>query len=202
MTQPGMLRRHVVINTHGTWLHGDQRGFRNRKHRIHSSGDYRNPPPPGEHAGLHAFHAARCPDEVTVAADLRSAVGRAIVQFLLDAGYRALCVAVTKVHAHALVELPIDLRKVKRIIGEAKRFSSCRVSGSLPGAVWSAGGKFVPVTTPDHLERAYDYDLYDQRPGAWTWSFRDRSGAGVMGRERPDATGSRAARSLPRRGER
>jgi hypothetical protein len=195
-----MLWRHVVINTHGTWLHGDARGFRSRKHRIHSSGDYRNPPLAGEHSGLHAYHSARCPDEVTILSEIRSMLGRAVVEFLLQERYRVLCVAVTKVHAHALVELPVDLRQVKRIIGEAKRFSSCRVSGSLPGAVWSAGGKFVPVTTPDHLERAYDYDLYDQGPGAWTWSFRDRSRVGVMGRTRPRAPRSGAAPSLPRRG--
>jgi hypothetical protein len=54
MAQPGMLWRHVIINTFCTWLHSDERGFRSRKHRIHSSGDYRRRPPKGEHAGSGA----------------------------------------------------------------------------------------------------------------------------------------------------
>jgi hypothetical protein len=44
--------RHVIISTRRSWLHGDAREFRSRRHRIHSLGDYRNIPPAGEHAGL------------------------------------------------------------------------------------------------------------------------------------------------------
>ena len=40
----------------------------------------------------------------------------------------------------------------------------------LPGSVWSAGGEFRIIETKSHLEKAVDYDLYDQGPGAWTWS--------------------------------
>src|SRR3954465_4220054 len=185
MSQPGMLWRHVVINTHGSWLHGDGRGFRSRRYRIHSSGDYRNPPPPGEHLGLYAHHKRKCPDKVTIPLDLRPVVGRAIVEFLRDLKVRVLVVAVGKVHAHSVVELPVGLREVKRIIGEAKRFSSCRVTHSIPGTLWSAGGKFVPIENDNHLKAAYEYDLYDQGPWAWTWSFRDWSTRGIIGRKRP-----------------
>ncbi|HEX3314753.1 MAG TPA: hypothetical protein VHR72_07680 [Gemmataceae bacterium] len=31
------------LSTYGSWLPGNPRGFRSRKHRIHSSGDYKNP---------------------------------------------------------------------------------------------------------------------------------------------------------------
>jgi hypothetical protein len=44
--------RHIIVNTKNTWFHGDDRAVRDRDHRIHSSGDYKNPPPEGEHAGL------------------------------------------------------------------------------------------------------------------------------------------------------
>jgi len=44
---------HLVQGTHRSWLPGDPRGFRSRRHRRHSSGDYRTPPPAGEHEGLH-----------------------------------------------------------------------------------------------------------------------------------------------------
>lgn len=48
---------HIMWSTYGVWLHGDPRGFRDRFHRIHSSGDYKHPPPKGEHAGLHRYMA-------------------------------------------------------------------------------------------------------------------------------------------------
>ena len=206
MTQPGMLWRHVVINTHGTWLHGDERGFRSRGHRIHSSGDYRNPPPREEHADLRQYHRNHCPNEVTIPRNLRPRVGQAFRDYLLDEKYRVLCVAVGKVHAHAVVELPKDIRRVKRIIGEAKRFASCTVTSSIPGALWSAGGEFVPVTRADHLKSAYEYDLYKQGPGAWTWSWRDKSREGTFARKRPvvpapQRNQSGAAQRLPRRGK-
>jgi hypothetical protein len=44
---------HITWNTYGTWLPGDPRGFRSHNHRIHSSGTYKSPPPPGEHHLLH-----------------------------------------------------------------------------------------------------------------------------------------------------
>jgi len=45
---------HITFSTYGAWLPGDPRGFRAWKHKRHSSGDYTNRPPRGEHAGLHA----------------------------------------------------------------------------------------------------------------------------------------------------
>ena len=185
MSTAGMLWRHVIINTHGSWLHGDRRGFRTRRHRIHSSGDYRNPPPPGEHVGLFVHESRKSKAEVTIPLDLRPVVGRAIVRFLLDLKLRVLVVAVGKVHAHAVVEIVDDLREVKRVMGEAKRFASRSVTDSIPGRLWSTGGKFVRIENDGHLKSAYEYDLYDQGRWAWTWSFRDRSMVGVFGRKRP-----------------
>ena len=112
-------------------------------------------------------------------------MGVAITRHFLDEGYRVLTVAVGKVHAHGLVELPEDLRRVKAIVGNAKRKSSRAVKKELPGNVWAAGGTYKRVQTSGHLEGAFGYILYDQGPEAWTWSFRDRSGEGMFGRKRP-----------------
>jgi hypothetical protein len=98
---------------------------------------------------------------------------------------RVVVVAVGKVHAHAVVEMPDDMPEVRRVVGEAKRAASRAVTEELPGAVWSAGGKFVRIRNDAHLKSAYEYDLYDQGPWAWTWSFRDRSRRGKIGRKRP-----------------
>jgi REP element-mobilizing transposase RayT len=184
MSTPGMLRRHVIINTFGTWLHGDERGFRSRKHRIHSSGDYRHRPPSDEHAGLHGYHRAKSRSEVTIDRSIRPTIGQTLLAALLDRSYRVLALAVGKVHAHCLVELPESPVTVKAIGGDAKRKSSRAVKTHLPGTVWASGGTFKIVKDDDHLRRANDYILYDQGSDAWTWSFRDRSREGRFARKR------------------
>ncbi|MDB5329326.1 MAG: hypothetical protein JWP03_477 [Phycisphaerales bacterium] len=185
MPRYGHLWRHVIINTLSTWLHGDERGFRSRKHRIHSSGDYKKPPPAGEHEGLHEFHKERARDEVHIDHEDRATIGRAFAKYLMEHGYRVLAVAVTKVHAHALIEVPHGLNEVKKIVGEAKRASSRAVEATMPGNVWSAGGKYKPVMDRAHCEKTHDYILYEQGAEAWTWSFRDRSMVGIYMRRRP-----------------
>ena len=178
----GKRWRHVIINTRGSWLHGDPRGFRNRGHRIHSSGDYKNPPPPGEHAGLFKYHKIMSSGEVLIPRDLRAVIGKTFVRELQEQGHQTICAAVTKVHAHALVELPDDVRTIKRIIGEAKRKSSKAVKDVLKGRIWSAGLKYEPVDSRGHSVSTYRYILFKQGADAWTWSFRDRSMEGKFGR--------------------
>jgi hypothetical protein len=182
----GKLWRHVIINTRGTWLHGDPRGFRSRRHRIHSSGDYKHPPPKGEHEGLYDYQLEQSKGEVHIPFALRSTVGRAIVEYLRLEGHRTLAVAVTSVHAHMLVELPEPLAKVKSIIGHAKRKSSRAVKKDIPGAVWGRGGTFKRVLTPSHSKKVFGYILYDQGSSAWTCSFADESIEGMYGRRRPE----------------
>src|SRR6266496_2426634 len=185
MPQAGMRWRHLIFNTKGTWLHGDQRGFRNRRHRIHSSGDYKHPPPRGEHANLLLYMKDRSSGEVTIPYASRAVIGRAIVGYLQSMGLRVLAVAIAKVHGHALVELKDDIRVVKFFMGELKRKSSRAVKKELPGSVWSAGGQPEPVDTPSHLRAAHDYIIYDQGAGAWTWSYKDATLDGVYARQRP-----------------
>ena len=97
------LWRHAIINTKCTWLHGDPRGFRSRKHRIHSTGDYKMPPPPGEHEGLHAYQVGKSGAEIHIARAEQAIIGCALRDYLDKQGYKALAVAVTKTHAHVLV---------------------------------------------------------------------------------------------------
>ncbi|HET6246233.1 MAG TPA: hypothetical protein VFE47_00905 [Tepidisphaeraceae bacterium] len=161
------LWRHVIINTHSSWLHGDARGFRTRKHRIHSTGDYKNPPPAGEHAGLYIYQDGKSRMEVHIGYGERAIIGRAFVAYLREKGYTVLAVAITKMHGHALVEVPRELARVKQIIGQAKRFSSRAVEKQMPGSVWSAGGQYKPVTDRDHCENTHDYIIFERarRPG-------------------------------------
>src|SRR5436189_277231 len=108
MPQPGLRWWHVIINTRSSWLHGDPRGFRSRNHRIHSSGDYKTPPPPGEHAGLLRYHQKRAAARITIPSAMRQRIGEEIIAFLTDRGYRVLVVSVSGEHVHILVELPAE----------------------------------------------------------------------------------------------
>ena len=184
MPAKGKRWRHVILSTRSSWFHGDERGFRSRRHRIHSSGDYKHPPPADEHADLLIYRLGKSGIEVRLAEEIRPLIGNALRQHLEDEGHRVLAVAVTKVHAHVLVELPDFITSVKKIVGDAKRVSSRAVKKQLPGAVWARGGNYKPIDSRSHQINTLNYILFDQGLDAWTWSFQDGSNAGQFGRAR------------------
>jgi hypothetical protein len=172
MPKPGKRWRHVVVNTHCSWLHGDRHGFRNRDHRVHSSGDYKNPPPEREHEGLRNYHAARSGAPVEIPVLARPIIGMAIVDNLTGRGHTLLALSVSKLHAHFVVELPDVVPAIKTIVGWAKQKSSCAVTHLLPGQIRGAGETYKPIDSPQHLRAAVDY-VFDQRTqGAWVWCGR------------------------------
>jgi hypothetical protein len=95
-----MRWRHVVISTLNSWLPGDPRGFRSRDHKVHSSGDYKNPPPTGEHEGLYNYSKEISGSPVVIPRHLREAAGRAIRRKLKKRNLRVLAVSVAGMHAH------------------------------------------------------------------------------------------------------
>lgn len=185
MPLPPRLWRHVIVSTKNTWFHGDDRGFRDRSYRIHSSGDYKRPPPEDEHPGLHRHFEERAGEEVVFEPSHLPVVGRALVTSLKSMTYHPACVAVASVHAHVLVQLTNDYDLIKRVGGKAKLDASRAISGSLQGEVWAAGGTLRMIKDDRHRQNVYDYILYEQRSGTWTWSMEDTSEDGVIGRVRP-----------------
>ena len=185
MPAPGKKWRHAIINSYASWLHGDARGFRNRGHRIHSSGDYQHPPPKSEHEGLYVHHLGASREEVHFEKSLRPVIGQTLLRYLQSTEHRTLAVAVTKGHAHLLVELPDHGAKMRAVVGQTKRSASRAVNKELPGRIWAAGRSFKPVNSQAHHRRAYRYILYEQGLGAWTWSYRDKHEDGKFGRVRP-----------------
>src|SRR5205823_12390910 len=123
------------------WLPGDVRGFRSDHHRIHSSGDYRNPPSPFEHEGLRRYHQQRHSEPVKIPRDQRTIVARAIAESLISLGFIVWVVSVSATHAHIVAELPQDLREYNRVLGKAKSDSSRAVKKALPGQVWARKDK-------------------------------------------------------------
>ena len=163
----------MIISTLGSWLPGDPRGWRSRGHKQHSSGDYHQPPPGDEQAGLWRWNERRIDQPVLLPVALRRVVGRALVDRLTQDKWQVLTCAVDHKHAHLLVKLPDAPATLKRIIGQAKQAASRAVRPDLPGRIWATGGKYKLIADRAHHRRTYRYILHDQGDGAWAWSFRE-----------------------------
>ena len=180
-----LIWKHVICNTLCSWLPGDPRGFRNRQHRIHSSGDYKTPPPTGEHAGLYNHNANRSGERVDIADILRRRIAETFAENLQTQGFTVSIASVSQTHLHALVRLPLDRRQTKRIVGDAKRVASRSVKSEMPGRVWSEGGTYKPVRNVGHYNAAYEYIRTRQEEGAYVLvllgsnSFHDQNHAGT-----------------------
>jgi REP element-mobilizing transposase RayT len=171
MPQDGMQWWHIVVSTWKSWLPADKRGFRSRDHKIHSSGDYKNPPPIEEHAGLRNYHQQKSSEPIVIPADLHETAGRAILAKLKKGNYRVLAVSVSATHSHWLVELPSDYEETKQIAGQCKAKSSHAIRDRVPGRVWGSGGSFKRIKDRQHHLNAYHYIL-DQED-AWIWDFAE-----------------------------
>ena len=172
MPAEGKSWRHVIISTLNSWLPGDPRGFRAVNHKIHSSGDYKNPPPPGEHANLHQHSKAISGAPVVISEELREIVGTAFCDELIRVAHRLLVISVAATRCHLLVELPDDKKEIRRIIGECKRKASVAIRKELPGRVWAHDGKYQAVETAEHQQNVYNY-IWTKQDDAWIWSYKD-----------------------------
>ena len=164
--------QHIMIGTRCSWLHGDRRGFRDRDHRKHSTGDYKNPPPENEHANLRRYYEKRSGKPVDFDLGLRIEVCRHFVSKMLSLGFRVIACSVGKRHLHALVELVSDYHERRKIVGKCKQKASHAVRLILPGNIWAEGGEFKKINDADHLTNAYDYIRTKQEPGAIVWSHK------------------------------
>ncbi|CAN5610580.1 hypothetical protein BH09PLA1_BH09PLA1_24860 [soil metagenome] len=165
---------HIIINTHSTWLHGDPRGFRSREHRIHSSGDYRNPPPRGEHARLHAHQLKHSAPPTVLPSNAFAVIGNAIVENLNSRGHMVEAASVNPTHSHQLVCLPHDFDQIKVIMGWCKRFATRAARQQFDALrdieIWAEGETIKPIKDENHHINARDYILTKQGADAWTWS--------------------------------
>ena len=197
---PGLLDgplawRHVTLTIHLAWRPGDPRGFRNHAHRIHSSGDYRSPPPPGEHAGLlrHSFRLNPRPPRPLDAVAVRYQVLHALLTKLEGVGVEVAAIAVCPTHAHVDARLPRDLPAAKAVVGAAKQRASHRVRSLHPGTLWARGGSYKLVKDLAHQRAALNYIAFKQEAGSVVWTFKHgyfvRVGAGRRRCLTPDEMG-------------
>ena len=173
MPSPGKRWYHIILNTHGSWLPGDPRGFRSRKHRKHSSGDYKHPPPKGEHAELHEYAKRVSDDPILIKSVLRPIIGQTILNKIKDQKHRVLVISVGSNHAHILVELPDKRSSVGAICGTWKQAASHKVRKELPGHIGAEGGDPIPIRDKAHHRRVFEYILRHRNENAWIWSYKE-----------------------------
>ena len=161
-----------MLGTRCSWLPGDERGFRSRKHRIHSSGNYKRKPPVEEHQHLREYHAARSRKPVSLALVARIEIARAFILKAQSLNIRIIAFTVSERHAHALVEAPKSYSELKKVIGKCKQRASYEVRAFLPGTVWSQGLKSERIRNKGHLHNTYDYLREKQEAGTVVWSHR------------------------------
>lgn len=162
---------HAIITTYGSWLPGDPRGFRDHDHRVHSSGDYKSPPPAGEHAGLYRFTEANTKAAVFLAPDVREHIAIALVEKLQSQQVHVRCIAVAGTHAHILA--CVGSQDAKPIIGRAKQAASHRVRDRLPGTVWAQGCHVVRVRDESHYRSIVNYIARHAEDNAYVWNHPD-----------------------------
>jgi len=173
MPTPGKRWYHITFGTLNSWLPGDPRGFRSRNHKIHSSGDQKNPPPKGEHAGLHAYSRSVSGSPVLLPKPLRQSIGDRVVSSLTQHGDRILVISVSAMHVHLLAELSSDAVQTKLVIGNAKKSASQAIGDALPSRVWSRDCGIKPIRDEEHHRNTYLYIEKHALEGAFVWTYRD-----------------------------
>ncbi|MEX1088840.1 MAG: hypothetical protein WEC36_06395, partial [Phycisphaeraceae bacterium] len=134
---------HTQIWLYGHWLPGDAKGFRSRNHRVHSSGDYKQLPPAGEHAGLYRHAKALLKGQpITLTSAQRQCVGPLIVRWFELKELAIAAVSVGGAHAHLLGMLPVGDEDA--MIGKVKRYASAESSrrdAMIPSKLFAGKGE-------------------------------------------------------------
>ncbi|MCL4197805.1 MAG: hypothetical protein KJZ69_09970 [Phycisphaerales bacterium] len=185
---------HAITSTYGSWLPGDPRGFRTRKHREHVQGDYKSPPPPGRFETRHAdAHRKLKRPAVVLNALQRRIVLEEFRETLVAHDVRVIAIAVAATHLHVLAQLPArpskptfierGLRRtsaiddpVRHLMGIAKQWSAKRLvrEGHVAsGPVWGKRGKIVPIRDRRHQINVCNYVVQHAEEGAEVWTFRE-----------------------------
>ncbi len=164
---------HVTLGTYGSWLPGDPRGFRTRRHRLHVDGDYKTPPPQGKFdAILERSREQMKYDETLIATNGRPVVCNALRQNLEKQGSTVACLAIGGHHGHILCKLPPTEQWTW--IGNAKRhawYEWRTVAGNRK--LWAKKGKSDPIKDRQHQLNVYYYILRHESEGAYVWKHSD-----------------------------
>ncbi len=159
---------HLTCHTYGTWLPGDDRGFRTRHGRLHVDGDYKRRLPRGEHAGLHR-HAKSIMrrDPVFLDWEQRTRAVAEVVRSLAKWRVPLAVLSIDRIHLHALVQV-VD-GDPRHWLGLAKKECSAylrRDGLGVAGGLWAAACGVTPIADRDHYGRAVPYIADHAKRGA------------------------------------
>jgi hypothetical protein len=164
---------HVDGHTYGTWLPGDPRGWRERKHREYVPGNYKDPPPPGFGADMLSRSRGRMRfPPVRFTAPQRQAAWQAMVEKLIERRVQVIALSQDAVHYHILARF-LD-GDVRRHVGAAKKhaYFQLRQKWQL-GKVWQRLCNVTPIADRAHQVNVFHYIRSRVQVGAWVWSFPD-----------------------------
>ncbi len=166
---------HVTGCTYGSWLPGDPRGWRERHHRKHVEGDYRNPPAAGVHEQkLARSRALMNRDAVRLSSEAAAVAARVMASSLRRHEREVLVVAVDDHHYHILVRC--DDGRPRHWVGIAKKDSArelSRLGIAKEGGVWAVRCRCLGVRDREHQVNAYRYIGSHAERGASVWTYRD-----------------------------
>ncbi|MBI1338402.1 MAG: hypothetical protein GC164_15780 [Phycisphaera sp.] len=163
---------HCTGSTYGVWLPGDARGWRSRDHRVHVEGDYKNPPPEGQHAHLHDDVQGRLSDDAVRFTSAQCRVACAAWAEALGHYHTAFIdLAIGPTHWHLLVQWSEG--QPKTLVGKLKTWSvkQLRERGHVfEGPVWAAGCRCLPIRDEGHFNNVSAYIARHLHEGAAVWS--------------------------------
>lgn len=170
---PGKHWVHLTIGTYASWLPGDDRGWRSRDHKVHSSGHHRAPPPKGEHAGLRQYSQSVSDKAVVIPKHLRPKIGQKLIEQFKKLGHRLRVLSVGGQHVHVLIELPISRNAAKHEVGRCKQAAALLVAGMFKPRLWQKDCGIKPVEDGLHWGHVDRYIRDHINQGAWVWSADD-----------------------------
>jgi hypothetical protein len=171
---------HVMGNTYGTWLRGDQRGWRERHHRGHVDGDYKSPPSIEFSQGVHRRSKMLMNrDPVHLEKRLRWIALVAIIGSLRGDDVELLVTSLDDHHLHLLGRFRND--DPRRLLGWAKLQairsvkSYLKAHGAAVGldvqlregeGIWAKRSKSLPVRDRTHQVNVCGYIASHGKRGA------------------------------------
>ncbi|OHB70581.1 MAG: hypothetical protein A2V70_07725 [Planctomycetes bacterium RBG_13_63_9] len=164
---------HVNGNTYGTWLPGDPRGWREKRHKRHVEGDYKHPPPQGSGDELHR-HAQGLLAQHAVHLDKtqREIAGRALVERLAATEIEVLVLSLDAIHYHLLARFRDH--QVRVSVGRAKKHAFHELHNrGFEGKLWQRRCNVVPINDRPHQLNVFHYIGRHRHHGAWVWTFRE-----------------------------
>lgn len=164
---------HITLNTYGTWLPGDPRGFRTRHHREHVEGDYKSPPPKGTYEKRYkqSKHLLLKPSRKLTRRE-RKTILHAFVSRLQSKEAVVAALAVGATHVHMIIKYkPIDIRSV---VGDAKKHAwHVLYRQGISGRLWAKRSRAERIRNRQHQLNAVRYVLRHQKDGAAVWRYGD-----------------------------